>query len=132
MIAWDYQTHAQEYVPSTDVWAPATDMPLEFDECYPDSVAVGRQVFAWFCGRVALWDAATETWSRIPGGVTQPTIEAHGRLYQLFRFASLVAAGEVVVLAAEGITVDDEGVPCYGCPNAPVASWVYRPPSDAA
>jgi hypothetical protein len=25
--------------------------------------------------------------------------------------------------------VDEEGVPCYGCPVAPLSYWVYRPPS---
>jgi len=37
----------------------------------------------------------------------------------------------LLVLAAEGITVEKGGEPCYGCPGAPHGLWAYRPPSDA-
>jgi hypothetical protein len=59
--------------------------------------------------------------------MTARTVEANGKPYALFRFAALAEAGEVVALAGEGITVDDDGVPCYGCPGGPTSFWVYRP-----
>jgi hypothetical protein len=126
MVAWDYQVRAQEYFPDADRWSEPVKMPLDFSECYPDSRAVDGQVFAWFCGRVAEYDVATAQWREIEGGVTEPMIEAHGRPYKLYRFASLVAAGDVVVVAATGITVDEDGVSCYGCPGAPSSMWAYR------
>jgi hypothetical protein len=132
MVAWDFEVRAQEYFPEADRWSEPVRMPLDFSECYPDSRTVGRQVFAWFCGRAAEYDVATGEWQEIQGGVTEPTIEAHGRPYKLYRFASLVAAGDVVVVAATGITVDEDGVPCYGCPGAPESMWIYRPPAVAS
>jgi hypothetical protein len=89
----------------------------------------GDVVFAWFCGQAATFDVDARRWERVRGGVLEPTIEANEQEYPLFRFASLTAAGDVVAMAAEGITVDEEGVPCYGCPGAPISYWVYRPPS---
>jgi hypothetical protein len=129
LIAWDYEVRAQEYDPTTDTWTPPDDMPMEFSECYPDSVVARDVVFAWFCGQAATLDVDAGSWQRVRGGVLEPTIEANKQEYALFRFASFAAAGDVVAMAAEGITIDDEGVPCYGCPGAPVSYWVYRPPS---
>jgi hypothetical protein len=87
-------------------------------------------LFAWFCGEVATYDTITGYWRAVTGGLTTPTIEANGQSYFLFRFASLAAAGDVIALAGEGITVNAAGEPCYGCPGSPSAFWIYRPPSD--
>jgi hypothetical protein len=129
LIAWDYEVHSQEYDPATDAWTEPVEMPMRFSECYPDSVVAGDVVFAWFCGQAATLDAEIGDWQRVRGGVLEPTIEANGQEYELFRFASLVGAGNVFAMVAEGITVDPDGVPCYGCPGAPLSYWVYRPPS---
>jgi hypothetical protein len=129
LIAWDYEVHSQEYDPATDTWSAPVEMPMRFSECYPDSVVAGDVVFAWFCGQAATFDAEIGAWQRVRGGVLEPTIEANGQKYELFRFASLVGAGDVFAMVAEGITVDAEGVPCHGCPDAPLSYWVYRPPS---
>jgi hypothetical protein len=129
LIAWDYEVRAQEYDPETNAWSATVEMPLQFSECYPDSVVSGDVVFAWFCGQATTFDVDARRWERVRGGVLEPTIEANEQEYPLFRFASLTAAGDVVAMAAEGITVDEEGVPCYGCPGAPISYWVYRPPS---
>jgi hypothetical protein len=128
LLAWDYEGHAQVFDATTDTWGEVQKMPIEFDECYPDSTLVGSVVFAWFCGQVATWDSITGQWQSVRGGITEPTVEANGRQYKLYRFAILVPAGDVIVLAAEGITVSNKGVPCYGCPGAPRSLWVYRPP----
>jgi hypothetical protein len=110
-------------------------MPLDPGECYPDSVIVsnviGDSVFAWYCGQAAIWGSVTGGWLAVHGGATGPTVRANGRAYALFRFADLVPAGDVVVLAAEGMTVEKGGQPCYGCPGAPHSLWAYRPPPDA-
>jgi hypothetical protein len=127
MIAWDYEVRSQGYDPTTDTWSAPVEMPMEFSECYPDSVVAADVVFAWFCGQAATLDVDTGSWQRVRGGVLEPTIEANEQEYALFRFASLAEAGNVVAMAAEGITVDDEGVPCYGCPGAPLSYWIYRP-----
>ena len=129
LIAWDYEVHAQEYDPATDAWSAPVEMPMRFSECYPDSAVAGDVVFAWFCGQAATFDAEVGVWQRVRGGVLEPTIEANGQEYEVFRFATLAGAGDVFAMVAEGITVDDEGVPCYGCPGAPLSYWVYRPPS---
>jgi N-acetylneuraminic acid mutarotase len=128
MLAWDYEGRAQVFDPGTDAWGEVQKMPIEFNECYPDSTLVGSVVFAWYCGQVATWDSITGQWQSVGGGLTEPTVEANGKQYKLYRFANLVPAGDVVVLAAEGITVSNKGVPCYGCPGAPQSLWVYRPP----
>jgi hypothetical protein len=128
LIAWDYEVRAQEYDPTTDRWSQPIEMPMEFSECYPDSVVAGDVVFAWFCGQASTLDVDQGEWERVRGGVLEPTIQANEREYPLFRFASLAAAGGVVVIVAEGITVDEHGVPCYGCPGSPVSYWVYRSP----
>jgi hypothetical protein len=64
----------------------------------------------------------------VNGGVTEPTVTANDKQYRLFRFAQLAPAGDVLAMAAEGITVGNKGMPCYGCPGAPTSFWVYRPP----
>ena len=142
LLAWDYDVqaqvgdmHAQAHDGASNTWGDMQQMPLEPEECYPDSTVVtnadGTTVFAWYCGQAAIWDSVTGDWQRVHGGVTEPRIEANGGKYALYRFANLVAAGDVVVLPAEGVTTTNDGEPCYGCPGAPSSLWAYRPPSDA-
>lgn len=131
MMAWDYETRSQEYDPSADAWSRPIKMPLESSECYPDSLALGDTVFAFFCGRAALYETGTATWVEIHGGMLDEEIwsDAYDRRLKLWRFAGLVAAGDVAFLAAQGITLDDKGVACYGCPGSPTSLWAYRPPA---
>jgi DNA-binding beta-propeller fold protein YncE len=128
MVAWDYEVRSQEYDPVSNTWTSTMKMPFRFDECYPDSVVVRDLVFAFFCGRAALYDVDTHTWTQLHGGPLRRTIEAHGRRYRLWRFAHLVSLGEVVHLLMEGITVSKRGVPCYGCHGTPNSFWAYSPP----
>jgi hypothetical protein len=127
MIAWDYEVHSQEFDPGTGLWTDPIKMPLQRSECYPDSVGLPAYVFAWFCGDAALYDVTSGEWQRIRGGLLEPTIEANGQEYQLWRFARLIPAGDVVFFEAEGITVSNNGTPCYGCSGSPTSFWVYRP-----
>jgi len=89
-----------------------------------------ESLFAFFCGRAALDDAADGTWGEIHGGPLEAEVEeGSGRSYKLWRFASLVPAGNVVFLAMEGITTSDRGEVCYGCSGSPISYWAYRPPA---
>lgn len=132
MIAWDYETTSQEYDPVTDRWSAPIDLPLGFNECYPDSAVVGDLLLAWFCGNAAVYDEPTDTWQRIDGGPLDERIwsDAYERYIQLWRFADLVPADDVLVLSAEGITLNNKGIACYGCEGSPDSFWVYRPPAE--
>ncbi len=128
-IAWWLTTtlwKAQAYTPSTDSWKPLHDVPFEPSECYPDGAIVGTQVFAFGCGYVATLDAGSDAWRKVQGGIGNETIEANAGTYELWRFATLVPAGDVLFLPAEGITVKN-GAPCYGCSGSPTSLWAYRP-----
>ena len=98
-------------------------MPLDFSECYPDSVVVQGRVFAFFCGRAALFDVSSGTWGEIHGGLLDEEV----RSLKLWRFAKLVSTGDTAFLLAEGITFEQTGEPCFGCPESPVSIWAYRP-----
>jgi hypothetical protein len=127
MLAWDYLTHSQTYDPHTDTWGHPIKMPFEPSECYPDSVGLTGFVFAFYCGDAALYDDSDGTWQRVRGGMLDVTIDSHGDPVQLWRFAELTPADDVVFFEAEGITVSNNGTPCYGCSGSPTSFWAYRP-----
>jgi N-acetylneuraminic acid mutarotase len=127
MIAYDYNWKAEAYSPSTNTWRSLPDLPFQSGECYPDGAVVGTQVFAFGCGEAATWGAGDDAWREVRGGMTEETIEANGQTYKLWRFATLVPAGDVLFLSAEGLTVNKNGVPCYGCAGSPMSLWAYRP-----
>jgi hypothetical protein len=129
LVAWDYAAQSQAYDLARDRWSAPLRMPFAGSECYPDSTVVAGLLFAWFCGKAALFDEATSAWQRIEGGPLDEIIhsDAYESDLQLWRFADLVEAGPVVVMPMEGITLDDKGVACYGCAGSPTSLWVYRP-----
>jgi hypothetical protein len=131
MVAWDYEVHSQEYDPARNAWSGSVKMPLEFSECYPDSVVVRDLVFGFFCGHAALYDTGSGTWEEIHGGPLDEEVEseAYGRAIKLWRFAELASTGDTVFFLAEGITLEKTGEACYGCPGSPVSFWAYRPPA---
>ena len=126
MVAYDYLWKAEAYTPSTDTWKPLQDVPFQPSECYPDGAVVGTQVFAFGCGHVATLDEGSDAWHQVHGGIGGETIQANAGTYELWRFATLVPAGDVLFLSAEGITVQN-GAPCYGCSGSPTSLWAYRP-----
>jgi hypothetical protein len=132
MVAWDYEVHSQEYDPLRDSWSETQRMPLQFSECYPDSVVVRDALFAFFCGQAAIYDPASGGWERVHGGPLEEKLrsEAYGESVELWRFADMTAADDAVLFAAEGITLDSKGVACYGCPGSPRSFWAFRPPSQ--
>jgi hypothetical protein len=92
-------------------------------------VVVGGGVFAFFCGHAALYDTDSGTWEEIHGGLLNEEIEseAYDHALKLWRFAQLASNGDTVFLLAEGITLEESGEACYGCPGSPVSFWAYRP-----
>ncbi len=131
MVAWDYEVRSQEFDPVRNAWSAPVKMPLDFSECYPDSVIVRARVFAFFCGRAALYDTGSGTWEEIHGGLLDEEVEseAYGRAIKLWRFAQLASTGDTVFFLAEGITLEKTGEACYGCLGSPVSFWAYRPPA---
>jgi hypothetical protein len=127
MLAWDYLTQSQTLNPETKIWSHSVKMPLDPSECYPDSVALSGSVFAFYCGDAALYDGTDGTWQRIHGGMLDVTVDSHGSPTKLWRYAQLTPADDVVFIEAEGITVSNNGTPCYGCSESPTSFWVYRP-----
>jgi hypothetical protein len=134
MMAWDYLLQSQGYDPASDSWGERDRLPLQPSECYPDSAVVADEVFAFYCGEAALFDPQTANWTEIHGGMLDVQIwsDAYKRSISLWRFADLVPAGDVVFLPATGITLDEKGVACYGCPGYPMSLWAYRPPLTEA
>lgn len=132
MLAWDYEgPYSQEYWPERDTWSEPVKMPLEFSECYPDSVVAGRTVFAFFCGQAALYDIDRGRWLEATGGPLDVEIwsKAYDRRVKVWRFAHMAPAGDVVFFAAQGLTLDRKGEACYGCEGSPTSFWAYRPPA---
>ncbi len=139
LLAWDYEARYQEPEdPWGFGWPKSKRMPFEPGECYPDSATFDRErtVFAFYCGQAALF--AGSRWTELHGGPLDDVVSTDaGAEYQLWRFADLVPADEVLAMKLEGITVrspaspGDSGV-CYGCPGFPTSFWVYRdtPPSS--
>jgi hypothetical protein len=130
LIAWDYDAQSQEYNPATGRWSSPANMPLDHSECYPDSAALATTVLGWYCGQAATYDPGTGDWTRLRGGPLDATVDANGHPYQLWRFATLIPAEDVLFLQAEGITVRGT-TPCYGCEGAPHSMWAFRPGDPA-
>jgi hypothetical protein len=68
-------------------WRRLDPLPLGEAECYPQSAAAGRFVFAQFCSEHALWDQRSRRWARV------------GRDLEL---GAVVAAGPVFLFAGAG------------------------------
>ena len=130
MLAWDYGLKWQLYDPRGERWTRAARIPLEPQECYPDSAVVDGLAFAFYCGDAALFDPKGSEWRAVHGGPMEQQIEANGAPYDLWRFADLVAANDMLFLEAEGITAGHGGTPCYGCADSPHSFWAYRPPAS--
>jgi hypothetical protein len=64
LVAWDYDHASQAYDPAIDDWRPLPDVPLQFSECYPKSVATGRVVFGEFCGKTVVFSPEEDAWHR--------------------------------------------------------------------
>lgn len=134
MVAWDYAVHSQEYDPERNEWMSPMRMPFDSSECYPASIPTGNFVFAFFCGHVALFDSGRGAWSEIHGGLVDEEIwsKAYDRYLKVWRFADLVPADDVVYLLAQGLTLNANGVACYGCPESEESLWAYRSPETLA
>jgi len=65
LIAWDYLNGTAAYDPGTDRWRTLRDVPLDAGECSPDSVSVRTYVFGHYCGAMAVYDRAADSWRDI-------------------------------------------------------------------
>ncbi len=102
VVVWDYELTAAAYDSVEDVWRELPDLPLDFSECYPRSVALLRVVFAYHCGGpTALFDVRAGTWTVVP-------------LPASHQVGAPVLAGEVVVFEIP------KELPTK-------AMWVYKP-----
>jgi len=130
LVAWDYNLQSQEYDPGPGAWTAPARVPIEGSECYNEAAAVANLVFGWYCGDAALYDAREHVWQPEDGGPLGQTVysKAYQRAIDVWHFADLVPSGNVLVLRLAGLTLDDKGIACYGCPGSPTSFWVYRPP----
>lgn len=126
LFAWDYETRGATYEPSTDRWGSTVSIPLEAGDCGPQTVVVERTPFAWYCAQAAIADASARMWVSVSEGITDTSIDPGSGPIPLFQSATLTAAGEVVAVLGEGITIE-HGSPCFGCSGAPATFWVFRP-----
>ncbi len=127
MVAFDYGWRSDAYDPATDSWTPLGDLAFTSGECYPDGAVLAGKVFAFGCGEAASLSPGDRTWVPIDNGMTDATVDGYDRPLQLWRFATLVPAGDVLFLDAQGLTVSASHIPCYGCPGSPTSFWAYRP-----
>jgi hypothetical protein len=96
MIAWDYEQATAAYDPRSDTWRDLPQVPLQFAECHPRSVAIPGQVFGDFCGGSVTFSVAEDRWEKIRrdeirGWVTEP-----------------VAAGSAFLVMAHPLELSDE------------------------
>lgn len=66
LIAWDYyELRSGAYDPARNVWQKLGRLPFNAAECYPESVSVGRLVFAWYCGQAAILRPGSMHWNKV-------------------------------------------------------------------
>jgi hypothetical protein len=126
LIAWElYGPDAAEYIPGEARWRSIEMDGLDGGECYASGVTVDDALFTWDCGAPAAWFAATSAWSplQLP---TQSSIQG----IRIPGVGYAWAAGSAVVV--EQIeTMESQGEPSLGSPNAPIHLWVWVPPPVA-
>jgi hypothetical protein len=91
LIAWDYEHATAAYSPATNQWRSLADVPLEFSECSPVSVATPRMVFGEFCGETVVFSPEEDAWHRVP----MPRPDPPGGCCSVLE---PVAAGDVVLV----------------------------------
>jgi hypothetical protein len=92
LLAWDYELRASAYDPAGDRWRRLDPVPLGEAECYPQSAAAGRVVFAQFCSEHALWDRRSRRWARVGRDLELGAVVATGPVF-LFAGAETGPAG---------------------------------------
>jgi hypothetical protein len=117
MLAWDYETHWQVYDPVTNRWGERRKMPIDFSECYPQTVVAGGRAYAFFCGQAAIYDPMVGRWRRFASGPLGPT-HPFPRPSEVSKWsdAVLTPAGDGVVVTFRSLA-------------RPFVSgyWAYRP-----
>ena len=127
LVAYGYDGRSQAYLPERDRWRPTQKMPLDFAECYPDSIASEDRLIAFYCGQIVTLDSIDERWKPLEGGLTE-RIRSYGSGVEtpVWRFSQLAALGDTVYFLAEGITFGGGGGARYHFPESPHSFWSYR------
>jgi hypothetical protein len=126
LIAYGYDARSQAYLPEQDRWQRTQKMPLDFSECYPDSVASASSLTAFYCGQIVTLDSADGRWEPLTGGLTE-RIHRNGQIHiPVWRFSLLAALGGTTYFLAEGVTFGGGGAR-YNFPEAPHSFWSSSP-----
>jgi hypothetical protein len=126
LIAYGYDGHSQAYVPDRPRWQRTQKMPLDFSECYPDSIASESELTAFYCGQIVTLDSADGRWKPLEGGLTE-RIHRNGQIHiPVWRFSLLAALGDTTYFLAEGVTFGGGGTTRYNFPESPHSFWSYR------
>lgn len=120
-IAWDYTMRAARYSPRSDSWKILSRPPMSPSECYPDGAVFDGGLFAFDCGRAAVFDAISRTWYQARSRFQIPG----PRPYE-FTTGEAVGAGMGVVILEHEITTSN-GEPCIGCSGSGTHLWVFLP-----
>lgn len=128
LIAYGYDGRSQAYDPSSDEWAGPEKMPLDFSECYPDSVAAESSLTAFYCGQIVTLDSADGRWNPLEGGLTERIHHNHDVRIPVWRFSLLATLADTTYFLAEGITFGGGGTARYNFPESPHSFWSYTAP----
>jgi hypothetical protein len=123
LIAWEPYTPASaEYLPSQDRWRSLDEANRPGSECYADGLTIPDVLFAWACGSPVAWFAATSGWV----GLRPPIDSMPGLGYG---FGRAFGAGTAAVVE-QVETIEKDGSPYVGSPDAPMHLWLWRPPAQ--
>jgi hypothetical protein len=127
LVAYGYDGRSQAYLPDRNRWLRAQKMPLDFSECYPDSIASESSLTAFYCGQIVTLDSVGERWKPLEGGLTERIHHNHDVQIPVWRFSLLAALGDTTYFLAEGITFGGGGTARYNFPESPHSFWSYSP-----
>ena len=119
LIAYGYDGRSQAYLPDRDRWQRTQKMPLDFSECYPDSIASATSLIAFYCGQIVTLDSADGRWKPLEGGLTERMQERT----PVWRFSQLAALDDAVYFLAEGLTFGRGGMAQFHFPESPHSFW---------
>ena len=123
LIAYGYDGRSQAYLPDRDRWQPKQKMPLDFSECYPDSIASETSLIAFYCGQIVTLDSADGPWKPLKGGLTEGIHHNGGIQIPVWRFSLLATLGDSTYFLAEGVTFGGGGTARYNFPESPHSFW---------
>lgn len=127
LVAYGYDGRSQAYLPDRDRWQRTQKMPLDFSECYPESIASESSLTAFYCGQIVTLDSIDGRWEPLEGGLTERIHHNHDVEIPVWRFSLLATLGDTTYFLAEGVTFGGGGTARYNFPESPHSFWSYRP-----